>query len=563
MMQRLEHNEHSDGSPAEAERRFLHRVKLPRFMPRRPGSDDGGSGRKPNIIQRKVMEWADRLLGAVKAEGSFGDQEAIYEGNNTKADYAWNSIGYTAWGVVFPLLTIVVTQLVGAEEAGRFSLAFVFGLLLMIVGNYGTRTYQVSDANEQHSFIDYQVNRFITCIIMMVVGWFFCDLRAYDDSMRLMFMCVLCYKMVDAMADVYEGRLHQQEKLYLAGISLTLRSGIVFVVFTVFLFVTRSLVVASIAMAVVAVASLILFTIPLATLETPKSKPFSFASLGRLFMACFPAFLALFLYAFIENMPKFVMEGMLSYDNQLYFNALYFPAQTILMTTGLLYRPLLTRMTETWNDISRRRRFDIFILAGVGVIALITLLALLIMHLIGIPILSFFYGVDFEQFRNVSYLMIIAGGITGGIDFLYQAVTVMRRQKDVMKLYAITFVFSLFVPYMLVRMNGLRGAVVSYLIVMAILFVLMVVEYVRVRMDYHRNPEGDPVVAEAKRVKEQNIRDAVARKRARNEAVANVGGIPEIDLSNPRGAAQAKARERRAVADAEELAATAERYKNQ
>ena len=28
------------------------------------------------------------------------------------------------------------------------------------------------------------------------------------------------------------------------------------------------------------------------------------------------------------------MEGVLSYDNQLYFNALYFPAQGILLTIG-------------------------------------------------------------------------------------------------------------------------------------------------------------------------------------------------------------------------------------
>ena len=53
----------------------------------------------------------------------------------------------------------MVTQLVGVEQAGMFSLAFVTGSLLMIVANYGVRTFQVSDLEEEHSFSDYQINR--------------------------------------------------------------------------------------------------------------------------------------------------------------------------------------------------------------------------------------------------------------------------------------------------------------------------------------------------------------------------------------------------------------------
>ena len=50
------------------------------------------------------------------------------------------------------------------------------------------------------------------------------------------------------------------------------------------------------------------------------------------------------------------------------------------------------------------------------------------------------------------------------------------------KLYLITFGFSLFVPILLVNFTGLPGAVIGYLIVMCILFVLLVWEYGKVRM---------------------------------------------------------------------------------
>lgn len=447
--------------------------------------------RKPSFVRKAINAWWDRLMGAA-SDRSFSEQDEEYAAHRTSQDYIWNTAGLTAWGIVFPLLTIVVTQLVGVEQAGMFSLAFVTGTLLMIIANYGVRTYQVSDIDEEHSFADYQVNRLLTCIAMLVIGGLYCTIRGYGNEMFTMSIWIFVYKMIDGLADVYEGRLQQMDKLYLAGISQTIRSVAVFLIFTIALLFTRNLMVASIAMGVVAVISLVLFTLPLAMLETPKSRGISLESIGMLFKKCFPVFIALFLYSFIDNMPKFVMEGTLSYDNQLYFNALYFPAQAILLTVGFIYKPLLVRMAQAWADPANRRRFDLFILVVVLVIAALTVVGILIMGWIGIPIMSFLYGVDFEEFRNLSYLMLVAGGITGGIDFLYQVITVMRRQKVVTKLYLITFAFALFIPLLLVHYSGLAGAVLGYLIVMAILLVLLVLEYISVRVEYGRHPENDP-----------------------------------------------------------------------
>ena len=86
--------------------------------------------------------------------------------------------------------------------------------------------------------------------------------------------------------------------------------------------------------------------------------------------------------------------------------------------------------------------------------------------------------------------MLAAGGVTAGIEFLYQVITVLRRQRAVTKLYLITFGFSLFVPVLLVNFTGLPGAVIGYLIVMCILLVLLVSEYASIRMDLHRKLTG-------------------------------------------------------------------------
>ncbi len=57
-----------------------------------------------------------------------------------------------------------------------------------------------------------------------------------------------------------------------------------------------------------AAATFVVFTFPLAKLETPKSRRVNVKRVNLL-VQCFPLFVALFMYALIDNMPKFVMEG--------------------------------------------------------------------------------------------------------------------------------------------------------------------------------------------------------------------------------------------------------------
>ena len=316
--------------------------------------------------------------------------------------------------MVFPFLTVVVTQLVGVEQAGMFSIAFVTGSLLMIVANYGVRTFQCVGLDEEHSFSDYQITGGSPASSWWWRAWAYCMVRGYADQMLVISIGVYLYKMVDGLADVYEGRLQQVDKLYLAGVSQAFRSVCVFVVFFAFP--------AGHAQPSRRVrghgrnggATFLFLTFPLALFETPKSQRGTARGILSLFKQCFPLFVALFMYSLIDNMPKFVMEGVLSYDNQLYFNALYFPAQMILLTIGLIYKPLLVRMAETWADPEKRRRFDLSIVVIVLVIVAITLVVALVMGWIGIPVMSFMYGLDFEPFRGLCFIMLAAGGVTGG-----------------------------------------------------------------------------------------------------------------------------------------------------
>ena len=447
--------------------------------------------REPGPVRRMVNAWWNRLLGAVYG-GGFSTQEAECEDHATRRDYLWNTLGTAVWGMAFPLLTIVSTQLVGAEEAGKFSIAFVTGTLIMIACNYGVRNFQVSDIDEKTSFASYQLNRWLCGALALACGLVYSSARGYDAQMATIGLGVYLYKVIDGVADVYEGRLQQADKLYLAGMSQMLRSAGVIAVFSMALFLTRSMPIAAMAMGIAAIASLVLVTAPLALLETEKSRRVSLREVVHLFIQCAPLFGALFLFNLIESMPKFVMEGTLAYKYQLYFNALFFPAQAILLSIGFIYKPQLLRLSSIWANPRKRRRFDLIIVAVMALIVVITSVCAAFMAGPGIPLMSFMYGLNFERYRTLALLMVVAGGVTAAIDFLYAIITVLRHAGDVTKIYLICFAVSVVLPVILINLLGLMGAVVSYLAIMALLLVLLIIEYahIRQRIERDRNPDG-------------------------------------------------------------------------
>lgn len=442
-----------------------------------------GAGRRRRAArgQEGIIDlWRRRLRTAVRQ--GWEDGPHLYESGRSSQDYLMNTLGSIAWGTMFPLLTVVAAQLSGAERAGQFTLAFTTATLLLYLGNYGVKTYQVSDIEEAESFASYQLQRVLTCSLMLLVGILYCVVRRYDQEMLLICVGAYAYRVVDALADVYEGRLQQQDKLYLAGISAAVRSVLGDIVFTLLLLVTRNLVVASIGLGVSALASFLVLTLPLTLLETPRSRSWSAIEVRELFAECFPTFLALFLFALIENLPKYAMEGVLPYESQVYFSAICFPAQAMLMIVGFIYKPQVVRLATLWSHANRRHLFDLVVIGMLVVCVGVTLGGLAFARWVSVPLNTVLYAMDFEPYRRMQYLMVIAGGLTAAIDFLYQIITILRRQAAATGLYLATTLLVALASVALVRILGFDGAVWAYLSAMTLLLVALSIVYVMVRL---------------------------------------------------------------------------------
>lgn len=434
----------------------------------------------PRSSHNIMKSWKNRLMEGVQHQ-DFANQVALYGSHRTVKDYLCNALGQACMGLMFPLLTILVSQICGCDSAGQFSMAFVVASLFQFIALFGVRTFQVSDVSEQDSFAAYQLQRMLTCIIMAAMSWIYLTLRHDSELMSSLLISLMTFKLIDSLADVYEGRLQQCDKLYLAGISQAIRCGGACFVFMLVLILFRDVQTATRALALFAGVSFVIITYPLAKFETPKSRGWEAIELSELFYECFPAFLGQFLFALIDTSPKFIMEDILDYQQQLYFNALYFPAMAIVLVAALVYKPQLMKLSMLWTQSDNTKRFDTqtFIIAT-SIIG-ITVLMAFIMWNWGATLNGILYGVSFKHLQLEQLGMVIAGGLSACIDFFFQLLTIIRKQANAFTSYLISFGFVIICSLICITTLRFSGAVGSYVGAMILLCMLLCLQYVHAR----------------------------------------------------------------------------------
>lgn len=434
----------------------------------------------PRSSHNIMKSWKNRLMEGVQHQ-DFANQVALYKSHRTVKDYLCNALGQACMGLMFPLLTILVSQICGCDSAGQFSMAFVVASVFQFIALFGVRTFQVSDVSEQDSFAAYQLQRILTCIIMAAMSWVYLTLRHDSELMSSLLISLMSFKLVDSLADVYEGRLQQCDKLYLAGISQAIRCGGACFVFMLVLILFRDVQTATRALALFAGVSFVIITYPLAKFETPKSRGWEAIELSEIFYECFPAFLGQFLFALIDTSPKFIMEAILDYQQQLYFNALYFPAMAIVLVAALVYKPQLMKLSMLWSQNDNTKRFDTqtFIIAT-SIIGITTLMAFIMWHW-GATLNGILYGVSFKHLQLEQLGMVIAGGLSACIDFFFQLLTIIRKQANAFTSYLISFGFVIICSLICITTLHFSGAVGSYVGAMILLCMLLCLQYVHAR----------------------------------------------------------------------------------
>lgn len=395
-------------------------------------------------------------------------------------NFLWNAVGGVLNAGQSVFLLIVITRVCGLEAAGIFSIAFATGNLFLYLGNYGVRNYQVSDLSEKYSFHDYLRHRLCTVLLMLAAAAVYTAWSAktgnYSHYKTACVLAMCACKAVDCLEEVFEGRYQQKGRLDRSGKLVTFRLLVSIGGMIAALLVTRDLLTAvwwGVFLAAAASALIIWRYRETAAFERTA---FSFSGIAGLMRECFPVCAANFLSFYLINEPKYAIDAAMDETAQACYNFIAMPVFVIQLLNMFLYQPMLIRMTASWEN-GRKEEFLGYFCRICGALALISAPILLAAWILGIPVLSWLYATDLSALRT-ELLLIMTGGIFLAFNGFYCAVlTIMRKQKEIPLTYLAGAVLSLAATPAMVRKNGIIGAVLSFVLVMAAVTVLLTAQF--------------------------------------------------------------------------------------
>lgn len=396
-----------------------------------------------------------------------------------KENTLWYTMGTMCSSATSFLLMIYVTRILGVDEAGVFSISYSVGQLMLSIGWFGTRQFQVSDINEEFKFSDYLSLKLFMTIIMMV-GCLIYSVFLHFNTYKMLVTFLYCLFLIcDVFADLFSARFQQVDKLFLSGMSYIIRILGYNLVILFSLLCFKNLIVAIVLAMIYSALELTFFDLQLIKRISQIKIEFHMDKIIQLIKNCFPLFISSFLTTFIVNVPKNAIE--LNFDSsvQTYYNIIFMRSYIINLFCMFIFVPLYTSIANTWLNSTK----DKFINTVVKLMIFDVLLSLVVFagcYFLGIPLLELVYGVDLHSVKSSFLVLIVAGCFTSMNSILSYIFTVIRRQKFMIYIYVVAMVLAQVMVKTLTLNYGIFGASLDYLIGIASITVMFMLGLVLV-----------------------------------------------------------------------------------
>lgn len=405
-------------------------------------------------------------------------RKLLFEGNINIArrTYIWNLASSITFSMQSAIFLLVANRVSGNTEAGIFILLYVFAQNINAIGNYNLRDFQVSDIKEEYSFATYYTTRLITCILMALVGVGYVLIKGLGFSSMLILASLVGYRFIECVEDVYHGIIQRRGRFDVSSICMTLRIVISSAVFCVAYVITKSPVIASIAM-VVSSFIIFIYTITVLKKEFELRPSFSGEKILKLLVAGFPIFLGAFLYSYLINAPKYAINDLMSSDTQTIYNILFMPIFVVNMLSTFIYKPLIVRLSELWKD-GKMSEFVKSMVKMSLIIMGLTLVVIIGGYIVGLYLLGVIYGEDLAGYKMIFSLMLLFGGVAAVAFYFNTLITIIRKQFYIILGYGGAFIISMFVTRPLVWSHGIDGAGYAYGIIVGSIAVFYLIALV-------------------------------------------------------------------------------------
>lgn len=391
-----------------------------------------------------------------------------------KSEIIWNTLGSFVESLLSAVLLMFCTRLNGTEIAGMFSISFATATILNAIGDFGIRIYQVTDANRKYKFGDYLLARVFVVITMVIIGILFVNIRGYTAEKLWICIALIMFKVIDNLSETYQGEFQLRNRLDLGGKSMVIRVSSSLIVFFIIDVITKNVIFSCITFVLTNLTLFLLWDVRILSKFQKLEIKYDKNNIKEILLDCLPLAISTGLSLYIINATKYAIDNFGDYTMQTYFNVIYMPTFVINLVSAFVIKPFLKPFGDLWNSkeylkFIKSISLIILILAGA------TICIDIACALLGVPVLSFIYGIDLSPYKMEMILLVISGFFYASATVMLYALSTIRKQKLTTIAYIITSVIALIASNICVNKWQMEGAIVSNMITTVTLFVLLVI----------------------------------------------------------------------------------------
>ena len=391
-----------------------------------------------------------------------------------KSEIIWNTLGSFVESLLSAVLLMFCTRLNGTEIAGMFSISFATATILNAIGDFGIRIYQVTDTNRKYKFGDYLLARVFVVITMVIIGILFVNISGYTAEKLWICIALIMFKVIDNLSETYQGEFQLRNRLDLGGKSMVIRVSSSLIVFFITDVITKNVIFSCITFVLTNLTLFLLWDVRILSKLQKLEIKYDKNNIKEILLDCLPLAISTGLSLYIINATKYAIDNFGDYTMQTYFNVIYMPTFVINLVSAFVIKPFLKPFGDLWNSkeylkFIKSISLIILILAGA------TICIDIACALLGVPVLSFIYGIDLSPYKMEMILLVISGFFYASATVMLYALSTIRKQKLTTIAYIITSVIALIASNICVNKWQMKGAIVSNMITTVTLFVLLVI----------------------------------------------------------------------------------------
>lgn len=391
-----------------------------------------------------------------------------------KYKYIWFTMGTACFALATLVMTIIISRLLGETQAGMFSVGLSIAQWLVTIAYFEIRTFQVTDVRNEYSFKYYLTLRILMCIITFLASIVYVVFNNYDIQKVIIILLVCLYKISDSIADTFEGEFQKEDRIDISGKSEFYRVFFSILVLVIAVAVSKNLILSLIIMNVVAYGMIVLLDISIAVKRVSVRMTGDMKRLWELVKMCIPLAVSTFLSTYIINSSKLSVDRVLGDEAQLYYTAVFMPNMVINLFSGIIFKPMQTAMAVNYYE-KKYKNFWHIISKMILIITGFTFVCEVGAYILGIPVLSWLYGVNLKEYKLTLLLLLLCGGVNAINIIFYYVLAIMRKQKYMTILYIIVCLVSFLIMDTMTGKMGLMGASLGYLILVSLLAALLLV----------------------------------------------------------------------------------------